>query len=639
VLLAATADAGATPLLTRARGAAALGRVETPGIARPQALRLDAGALATLRTREHAIVDGFPLGRDRTVTLALTRFSPFAPNARAEIVENGVARALPLPDLAYFRGTVQGEPDSRVVLLAAADEVHGFVVTRGDVDPAFFPPPGDFCSNDLHPEQVNTPVTGRLAALASPPVASLPLKVADVAIETDQELRAKFASDQEALDYLADLLAATTAIYERDVSVRLTFSYIRLWNSTDPWTASDTSGALDEFLSYWNAHMAAQPRDVAHMVSGKPVQGGIAYVDVLCNTSWAYGVSQVYGSFDLSSPNQIWDVEVFAHELGHNFGSPHTHCYSPPVDKCYNQEPGCWPGAVVASQGTIMSYCHLNSGGLANIDLVFGGTVSARIGTSVSAASCLSTVTTTTATSTSATSTSSTTVTSTTSTSSSVATTTSSTATTTSTSSSTTTSPTATSTTSSTTATSTTSSSSSTMSTPSTTSSSSTTASTASSTSTSVTTSSSSTAPSTSPTATTSTTSTTLPVPRSRGDADGDGVIDVEDACADTPPGDLVGATGCSVCPCDGGASGWPSRRAYVACVRGETRFRMVARTLDASGRRDAMRRARHATCGRPNRTRCCVPGGECVVVTERACTARGGQSLAVGSCVPSPCQ
>ena len=135
MLLAATADAGATPLLTRARGAAALGRVETPGIARPQALRLDAGALAALRTRERAIVAGFPLGRDRTVTLALTRFSPFAPNARAEIVENGVARALALPDLAYFRGTVQGEPDSRVVLLAAADEVHGFVVTRGDVFP------------------------------------------------------------------------------------------------------------------------------------------------------------------------------------------------------------------------------------------------------------------------------------------------------------------------------------------------------------------------------------------------------------------------------------------------------------------------------------------------------------------------
>jgi hypothetical protein len=285
VLLAVAADAGAAPLLTLARGAAALARVETPGIARAQALRLDTGALAALRATDHATVDGFPLGRDRTVTLALTRFSPFAPNARAEVVENGVTRALPLPDLAYFRGIVQGEPASRIVLLAAADEVRGFVVSGGDVfpfgrraggahvsyalrdaDPAFFPPPGDFCQNDLHPDQVRRPAPRRLAALAPPPVASLPLKVAEVVIETDQELRAKFATDQEALDYLADLLAATTAIYERDVSVRLTFSYIRLWNSTDPWTATDTGGALDEFLAYWNANMAAQQRDVAHMI-------------------------------------------------------------------------------------------------------------------------------------------------------------------------------------------------------------------------------------------------------------------------------------------------------------------------------------------------------------------------------------
>src|SRR2546426_8898834 len=131
----------------------------------------------------------------------------------------------------------------------------------------------------------------------------------------------------------------------------------------------------------------AGPRTVVHFVSGKSVQGGVAYIDVLCNASYGYGVSQVYGSFDLSQPSQIWDALVLTHELGHNFGTPHTHCYSPPLDKCFSGEAGCYSGPVVASRGTIMSYCHLLAGGLSNIHPVFRDVGSARIRQSVGAPS------------------------------------------------------------------------------------------------------------------------------------------------------------------------------------------------------------------------------------------------------------
>ena len=426
-LLAGASPAAGKSLLSPAAG----GGTSLAGVAGVQKLALDRAALADLRGRDHAHVAGFPLGRKRRADLELVRFEPFAPGARVEVMEPGGSHDLALPDQVYFHGTVAGEADSRVLLVAGRDRVHGFVASGGDVfpfgpdargghrsyalrdaDPGVHRPPGDFCVNDLHPELV--------AAVAAPspgdapPVAetTVGVKLANVAIDTDQELRAKFASDAAALDYLAALAAAASAIYERDVSVRVRFSYIRLWGagSADPWTATTPSGALGELRNYWNdpangMAAVAGPRTVVHFLSGKAVQGGVAYIDVLCNPGYGYGVSQVDGAFDLSQPSQIWDALVFSHELGHNFGSPHTHCYSPPVDRCYNQEAGCYSGSVVASRGTVMSYCHLLAGGLSNIDMVFGDVVSARIAQSVAAASCLAAVTTSTTTTTSSTTT------------------------------------------------------------------------------------------------------------------------------------------------------------------------------------------------------------------------------------------
>jgi cysteine-rich repeat protein len=391
-----------------------------PGVARVQPLALGRAALADLRRRKAATVAEFPLGADGAVDLLLTRIEPFAPGARVEVVEAGGTRRLPLPDHVYFAGAVRGDAASRALVVAAPAAVHGFVVSGGvvyrfgpgrdgghvaytlrDVDPAHYPPPGTFCANDFHPATADTPGAAAqalvTAGLVPPPVAPAGgvVRQADVAIETDRELRLKFGSDQAALDYLAALAAAATAIYERDVTVRLRFSYIRLWGAApaDPWTATATVDALDEVQAYWTnpangMDAAAGPRDLVHFVSGKSVQGGVAYLNAVCDQDYGFGVSQVFGSFDLASPSTVWDVIVLTHELGHNFGSRHSHCYSPPVDRCYNAEPTCYSGPVVNSRGTIMSYCHL-LGGVANIDLVFGAAVTAVIDGFVGSLSCL----------------------------------------------------------------------------------------------------------------------------------------------------------------------------------------------------------------------------------------------------------
>ncbi len=391
------------------------------GVTALQPLRLDHAALASLRAQRTAVLDDFPLGRARTATLELRRFEPFA-GTRAVVMEPGGAREIALPDRTYFTGSVRGEPTSRVLLIAGTDAVQGFVSSGGDVypfgpdangrhrtyamssvDPTQNPPPGDFCKNDLMRDKVEGPRTLAQLGAAPPPLtprAGGAMLRVQIAVDTDQELRAKFGSNQATLDYLTALLAAGNVIYERDTSVRLDFSFIRLWDTPDPWSypGSDVVGvSLDELQAYWtnpgnDMDAVAGPRDVVHMISGKDVDGGVAYLSAVCIPDYGFGVSQVFGSFDTADPQDTWDVIVFTHELGHNLGSEHTHCYSPPIDRCFNQEGGCYSGPVVVSQGTLMSYCHLNPPGLSNVSLLFGDRVSTQIRSTVEGASCLDVV-------------------------------------------------------------------------------------------------------------------------------------------------------------------------------------------------------------------------------------------------------
>jgi hypothetical protein len=561
VAIGAPGGSEAARLLSRSRTGASMA-----GVLGVQPLALDRRTLGDLRGRDHAVVQGFPLGATRTIEVVLERFTPFSPAARVEVMGPDGARALAPSDDVYFSGRVAGEDGSRVFLAAGRDRVHGFVVSEGDVypfgpdgrgghrsyalrnaDPVVHRPPRDFCYNDLHPEAVAIPAAELEALAVQPTVAPAAgsVKVADVAIETDGEFRAKFASDAKALDYLASLAAAASAIYERDLGVRLRLSYVRLWSagSADPWSGGDTKSALFELRDYWTdpANRMAEiagPRAVVHFVSGRNVQGGIAYLKGLCSATYGYGVSQVYGSFDLSRPSLIWDVLVFTHELGHNFGSPHSHCYSPPLDHCYGQERGCYAGPATTSRGTIMSYCHLRGGGLSNIDLLFGSVVGARIGQGVGVAPCLGSV------------------------------------------------------------------------------------------------------------SVSSTTTTTLP--RTDGE-DGDGIPDGVDECPRTPAGDLVDATGCSVCPCGGPRSGgaWSSHSDYLRCVRDAIRRGVAQGALPETRRRAVRTRARTSTCGSRTRTRCCMytpadPDGRCRVMLASNCDARVEKARAVdlgpGSCLPSPC-
>jgi len=227
-----------------------------------------------------------------------------------------------------------------------------------------------------------------------------------VAAESDFEYYNKFGNASAASDYMADLIGFASSIYAAELDTNMLLGHVSLWStSADPWVQTAPNCGLYEFGQYWNTNNTGIARTTAHFFSGKSTNAGIAWVGVLCSGAFStdsggclspssgnYGGAYGYtggldANFNPNAPTVVWDIVAVTHEIGHNFNSPHTHCYGGlggnpnPVDQCYGSQSGsgCFSGTGVlpcgtpgGGCGTIMSYCHLLSGGMANITLTLG---------------------------------------------------------------------------------------------------------------------------------------------------------------------------------------------------------------------------------------------------------------------------
>jgi hypothetical protein len=222
---------------------------------------------------------------------------------------------------------------------------------------------------------------------------------ATIAVDTDYAFYSVLGGATAATNYVGSLINYVSGIYEDEIEVKLAVGQVYLYSSpSDPWSGTSTLARLNEFVSYWRSNRTSITRTLAHFLSGESLGGGIAYLDTLCNNQFGYGVSANLTGSTTSGGGIAWDGVVVAHELGHNFSSPHTHCYgniggnSNPVDGCWSSETSsgsntCYSGTPAlpgvnsltggtpgARDGTIMSYCHQRSGGISNIAATFGDT-------------------------------------------------------------------------------------------------------------------------------------------------------------------------------------------------------------------------------------------------------------------------
>lgn len=402
---------------------------------RSREFRLSADVLAA-EISQRFEVSAVPLSNQRSpITLEIERFNVFSSDARIVVHTPDGDEILPIPRNLYFKGTVVGEPGSTVIMTALdGGPVRGLITMSGrywvfsghSVSPSLSTTleireveqvielEHDAQSFECGTDGLETPPRLGLeggADLASVKALKSAGYTARIAVETDKEFFDKFGNETDAANYVADLIAFGSAMYSSEVNTSWVLQHLSLWTTTDPWGQTSPDCGLYEFGRYWNDNNQGISRTTAAFFSGKSIGGGIAWLGVLCYSPFNvnlgqscpsltpsldnYGGGYAYiggmdGNFDIDNPSVVWDVVAVTHEIGHNFDSPHTHCYaglggnSSPIDECYSGQcgsAGCHCGGTSLPSGcpgsgngcgTIMSYCHLLSGGFSNMSLTLG---------------------------------------------------------------------------------------------------------------------------------------------------------------------------------------------------------------------------------------------------------------------------
>lgn len=155
-------------------------------------------------------------------------------------------------------------------------------------------------------------------------------------------------------------------LYDNE-NVKVAMSSIYIWTTADPYVGSTKTAS--ELLNQFRATRTSFNGDVAQLLRVQSMQasGGVAWVNAVC-TSNKYSFCGINNQ-QINVPTYSWNIEAMTHELGHNFGSPHTHACAwngnnTAIDGCgpaSGNNEGCDGPLPTTAKGTIMSYCHLVS--------------------------------------------------------------------------------------------------------------------------------------------------------------------------------------------------------------------------------------------------------------------------------------
>ncbi|HJQ85046.1 MAG TPA: zinc-dependent metalloprotease family protein [Candidatus Binatia bacterium] len=302
---------------------------------RPQLLRL-----SSARTLD---VD---LG-DRRVHLRLEPSALRAPGFRV-LVETAPGRLVEVtaPPAASWRGTIDGIPgavvggtirDGRMRLALALPEGRTFYVQPVDDLAAAGDPTAHVVYEAADAEgevaacatsEASDPVPDAPRDPGASATSGTPMRVAELAFDADFEFfTANGASVDSTIADIENVASAVNAVFERDVLITHQITAILVRSTVeDPYTATTPQTLLGQFRDHWLAAHGDVARDVAHLMTGNPLDGsgGIAFLGSICSPTRGYGLSRSRFTTVLSHR-----CALVAHELGHGWNASHCDGDSP----------------------------------------------------------------------------------------------------------------------------------------------------------------------------------------------------------------------------------------------------------------------------------------------------------------------
>lgn len=181
------------------------------------------------------------------------------------------------------------------------------------------------------------------------------LYICRIAVDIDSDTYEQFNRDTTLIKYeVIRMIEQASKIYETEINTQLVVTVINIWkdSSKDPYkNIFDINALYTNLTNTW-------------FTTNASLRGLSTKYDKLMYIN-SKGFSGAGGLGSLGGKQSVvgWgNITTIAHELGHNFGSPHTQSCSwvgGIIDYCYASESDCYTGALEEKKGTVMSYCNV----------------------------------------------------------------------------------------------------------------------------------------------------------------------------------------------------------------------------------------------------------------------------------------